>query len=155
MFLTAACRQDCCTKLAVAPSCRHSCRGYFRVGIWLTGISMLLQRFVDAAILAYECGMNEDSLRYELHIYKESLEQAVAPPGMVSVSLACLMTDSNWPHIKVPVRITGQQKCQVNFTFSSCRLQALNEDGCMLAAKIVWITLMEARSVRRWATCEC
>eukprot|EP00878_Enallax_costatus_P035026 GHUV01038989.1.p1 GENE.GHUV01038989.1~~GHUV01038989.1.p1 ORF type:complete len:130 (+),score=38.29 GHUV01038989.1:806-1195(+) len=55
--------------------------------------------------------MNEDSLRHELHVYKESLEQAVAPPGM-----------------------------------------ALNEDGCMLAAKIVWITLMEARSVRRWAS---
>lgn len=33
-------------------------------------------------------------------------------------------------------------------------LQALNEDGCMLGAKIVWITLMETRSVRRWAACE-
>eukprot|EP00882_Tetradesmus_deserticola_P015216 GHRQ01016205.1.p2 GENE.GHRQ01016205.1~~GHRQ01016205.1.p2 ORF type:complete len:135 (+),score=22.32 GHRQ01016205.1:693-1097(+) len=30
-------------------------------------------------------------------------------------------------------------------------MQALNEDGCMLGAKIVWITLMETRSVRRWA----
>lgn len=32
--------------------------------------------------------------------------------------------------------------------------QALNEDGCMLGAKIVWMTLMETRSVRRWAACE-
>jgi hypothetical protein len=76
-----------------------------------TCFSDALQRFVEATILAYECGMNEDSLRHELHVYKELLEQAVAPPGM-----------------------------------------ALNEDGCMLAAKIVWITLMETRSVRRWAT---
>lgn len=44
---------------------------------------MLLQTFVDAAILAYECGMNEDSLRHELKVYKASLEQQVAPPGMV------------------------------------------------------------------------
>jgi hypothetical protein len=44
---------------------------------------MLLQRFVDAAILAYECGMNEDSLRHELKVYKQSLEQQLAPPGMV------------------------------------------------------------------------
>lgn len=51
----------------------------------LTGVTVL-QTFVDAAILAYECGMNEDSLRHELHVYKESLEQAVAPPGMVSVA---------------------------------------------------------------------
>lgn len=33
-------------------------------------------------------------------------------------------------------------------------LQALNEDGCMLGAKIVWMTLMETRSVRRWAACK-
>lgn len=32
-------------------------------------------------------------------------------------------------------------------------MQALNEDGCMLGAKIVWIALMETRSVRRWAAC--
>ncbi|WIA14905.1 hypothetical protein OEZ86_003519 [Tetradesmus obliquus] len=75
-----------------------------------TSYSDALLRFVDAAILAYECGMNEDSLRHELKVYKQSLEQQVAPPGM-----------------------------------------ALNEDGCMLGAKIVWITLMETRSVRRWA----
>eukprot|EP00775_Hariotina_reticulata_P002409 gene2409-2713_t len=75
-----------------------------------TSYSDALLRFVDAAILAYECGMNEDSLRHELQVYKESLEQQMAPPGM-----------------------------------------ALNEDGCMLGAKIVWITLMETRSVRRWA----
>lgn len=49
----------------------------------LTGVRLVLQRFVDATILAYECGMNEDSLRHELHVYKELLEQAVAPPGMV------------------------------------------------------------------------
>jgi hypothetical protein len=48
---------------------------------------VLLQTFVDAAILAYECGMNEDSLRHELKVYKASLEQQVAPPGMVSSSL--------------------------------------------------------------------
>lgn len=75
-----------------------------------TSYSDALLTFVDAAILAYECGMNEDSLRHELKVYKASLEQQVAPPGM-----------------------------------------ALNEDGCMLGAKIVWITLMETRSVRRWA----
>lgn len=51
---------------------------------------MVLQRFVDATILAYECGMNEDSLRHELHVYKEQLEQAVAPPGMVRHSAAHL-----------------------------------------------------------------
>lgn len=49
----------------------------------------LLQTFVDAAILAYECGMNEDSLRHELKVYKASLEQQVAPPGMVSIPAAC------------------------------------------------------------------
>lgn len=38
-------------------------------------------------------------------------------------------------------------------TLFSCT-QALNEDGCMLGAKIVWMTLMETRSVRRWAACE-
>lgn len=27
--------------------------------------------------------MNEDSLRHELKVYKQSLEQQVAPPGMV------------------------------------------------------------------------
>jgi hypothetical protein len=37
----------------------------------------------------------------------------------------------------------------------SAFLQALNEEGCMLGAKIVWMTLMETRSVRRWAACEC
>ncbi|KAF8056360.1 TMEM231 [Scenedesmus sp. PABB004] len=75
-----------------------------------TSYSDALLRFVDAAILAYECGMNEDSLRHELKVYKASLEQSLAPPGM-----------------------------------------ALNDEGCMLGAKIVWITLMETRSVRRWA----
>ena len=47
----------------------------------------LPQTFVDAAILAYECGMNEDSLRHELKVYKASLEQQVAPPGMVRAAL--------------------------------------------------------------------
>lgn len=47
--------------------------------------TLCMQTFVDAAILAYECGMNEDSLRHELKVYKASLEQQVAPPGMVSV----------------------------------------------------------------------
>eukprot|EP00879_Flechtneria_rotunda_P000897 GHRR01001024.1.p1 GENE.GHRR01001024.1~~GHRR01001024.1.p1 ORF type:complete len:222 (+),score=57.07 GHRR01001024.1:296-961(+) len=75
-----------------------------------TSYSEALLKFVDAAILAYECGMNEDSLRHELKMYKQSLEHQVAPPGM-----------------------------------------ALNEEGCMLGAKIVWITLMQTRSVRRWA----
>ena len=51
---------------------------------------MLLQRFVDAAILAYECGMNEDSLRHELKVYKQSLEQQVAPPGMVGCNFVVL-----------------------------------------------------------------
>lgn len=79
-------------------------------GLFNKSYSQALVRFVDTAILAYECGMNEDSLRHELAVYKEAMEQQVAPPGM-----------------------------------------ALNEDGCMLAAKIVWVTLMEAGGVRRWA----
>lgn len=31
--------------------------------------------------------MNEDSLRHELKVYKASLEQQVAPPGMVRTAL--------------------------------------------------------------------
>lgn len=49
----------------------------------ITSFLCFLQRFVDSAILAYECGMNEDSLRHELKVYKQSLEQQMAPPGMV------------------------------------------------------------------------
>jgi hypothetical protein len=56
----------------------------------------VLQTFVDAAILAYECGMNEDSLRYELKMYKASLEQQVAPPGMVSSEAGSVCAQSDW-----------------------------------------------------------
>lgn len=51
---------------------------------------------MDAAILAYECGMNEDSLRYELKVYKASLEQQVAPPGMVSTCARARAFDGWW-----------------------------------------------------------
>lgn len=71
-----------------------------------------MQRFVDAAVLAYECGMNEDSLRYELKLYKASLERQVAPPGMVSSSTA---VQAAWKHQPVGCgHIRALQQCPVN-----------------------------------------
>jgi hypothetical protein len=71
--------------LSECPASKHSFRlGLLTVLVDLTTAPLCcLQRFVDAAILAYECGMNEDSLRHELKVYKQSLEQQMAPPGMV------------------------------------------------------------------------
>jgi hypothetical protein len=141
-------------------------------------LSLRAQTFVDAAILAYECGMNEDSLRHELKVYKASLEQQVAPPGMVRASTAVAVAAHAQRAYTQRVRIgarsillrvgtlfrpTAARSCSaccvahmlppVLYTLFSCA-QALNEDGCMLGAKIVWMTLMETRSVRRWAACE-
>jgi len=138
--------------------------------------------------------MNEDSLD-ELHVYKESLEQQMAPPGMVSCCYQyAVMLATCYPHAGMSLLCTQQDQCTAVRTVSiyfptvllsfgnlcsadrqevACAfswslspawypchkhafavLQALNEDGCMLAAKIVWITLMETRSVRRWAACK-
>lgn len=71
-------------------SATASCMLANQLGLLLTRhLFVAVQKFVDAAILAYECGMNEDSLRHELKVYKQSLEQQMAPPGMVSRVLNC------------------------------------------------------------------
>lgn len=125
------------------------------------------QTFVDAAILAYECGMNEDSLRHELKVYKTSLEQQVAPPGMVRAphqqqqhaksaqhAAECCAWTLLWARSSALMQcVLLCSCCPLCHTLVPCT-QALNEDGCMLGAKIVWMTLMETRSVRRWAACE-
>jgi hypothetical protein len=127
--------------------------------------------------------MNEDSLRHELKVYKASLEQQVAPPGMVSARVSCRASFSQLQCFArscagnyVPAGFgarevascvhrtytahcicsRGQHTCAAHdMRFLLCfYLQALNEDGCMLGAKIVWMTLMETRSVRRWAACK-
>jgi hypothetical protein len=101
---------------------------------------VLLQTFVDAAILAYECGMNEDSLRHELKVYKASLEQQVAPPGMVSHPAAqhshapacscAIPTMCYAQQLRMPAQ---WQHCAFTASLAVCILQAVERSSWVLA----------------------
>ena len=96
---------------------------------------LTFQDFTSLAILLYECGYTEDTVRQEM-----------ASASLQVPSLLC--------HAWSKVVLTGRQ---VNLQLGSLSLfgmQDLNHEECLLYTCVVWITLMLApsKTVVRWAT---